>query len=241
VPTTIEAELPEPTPDPVEDATYHRATVHDAWSERLPPTLRGGRLAMDPRAAAGLALIIVLVVAFGGSYLWRARPDAVVAPPVGASATSSAGASAGELVVDVAGMVRRPGVVVLPAGSRVTDAIRAAGGTVRGADTTSINLARKLEDGEQILVAKSGAAPPTPVSTRSGAVPNGSSDRAARVDLNVASLEQLLSLPGVGPVLAQRILDWRTQNGRFDSVDELREVAGIGERKFADIAPRVRV
>lgn len=160
-------------------------------------------------------------------------------PAMSSSVAVSPGATAspGIVVVDVAGEVRRPGVVELPAGSRVVDAIDAAGGTLPRADTTPLNLARVLADGEQVLVPRRGTAV-----TEQPAVPSaGATSAAAQVDLNTATLEQLDALPGIGPVLAQRILDWRTANGGFTSVDQLQDVSGIGEATYADLAPLVRV
>jgi competence protein ComEA len=141
-------------------------------------------------------------------------------------------------VVDVAGKVHHPGVVTLPAGARVIDAINAAGGVRSGAKTGTLNLARRVVDGEQILVgvATSPSAVVPPSDT-----PGSSAAPGAPVDLNTATAAQLDQLPGVGPVLAQRIVDYRTQHSGFRSVDELRQVSGIGEAKFADIKNRVRV
>jgi competence protein ComEA len=108
---------------------------------------------------------------------------------------------------------------------------------VHGVDLTTLNLARTLQDGEQVLVgAASGQQAPTGASSAT-APPTGS----AQLDLNRATLEQLETLPGIGPALGQRIIDWRTAHGRFSTVDELREVSGIGDARFADLAPRVRV
>jgi len=138
----------------------------------------------------------------------------------------------------VAGTVVHPGIVTLSAGARVADAIAAAGGALPGADTSGVNLARLVVDGEQVLV----GLPATAGAPHAGA-PGASSAGAdaGPLDLNAATLDELQDLPGVGPVLAQRIVDWRTANGRFNSVDELQEVSGIGEQRLADLRDRVRV
>ena len=145
------------------------------------------------------------------------------------------------VVVHVVGQVRRPGVVRLVAGARVQQALSAAGGALRTADLDRVNLARLVVDGEQILVPRPGeAVVVSPRDAGPGAgVPGGAV--VAVVDLNTALLTELDSLPGVGPVLAQRILDWRAENGRFTSIDELGEVSGIGDAVLARLRPRVRV
>jgi competence protein ComEA len=122
----------------------------------------------------------------------------------------------------------------------VQDAVSAAGGPVHGADLSTLNLARVLADGEQVVVGDRSSASPatsTPSPTGSGGQLTGS----GRVNLNSATLAELDGLPHIGPVLAQRILDFRTEHGRFASVDELNEVSGIGERTFADLQPLVTV
>jgi competence protein ComEA len=138
------------------------------------------------------------------------------------------------VVVNVVGRVKRPGVYQLRAGSRVEDAVRAAGGASPGADLTSTNLARRVVDGEQISVGVASAGAPTAASDSS--TPTGS---GGLVDLNTATAEQLDALPGVGPVLAQHILEWRAAHGRFDSADQLGEVSGIGPSKYAELRPLV--
>ncbi|WP_432159978.1 helix-hairpin-helix domain-containing protein [Streptomyces sp. NRRL F-5630] len=163
------------------------------------------------------------------------------------------GADRGALVVDVGGEVREPGVRRLAQGSRVEDALRAAGGVRKGADLQGLNRARPLVDGELVWVgsppsggfaagpgAKPGQAPASDGAGTGGATGAGPAP-GAPVSLNAASLDQLDGLPGVGPVLAQRILDHRVTHGGFGSVDELREVTGIGERRFAELREYVRL
>lgn len=145
------------------------------------------------------------------------------------------------LIVDVVGKVRRPGVYRLMQGARVDDAVRAAGGAVRGFDLTGLNLARKVVDGEQIAVGVQGAADAAPAQGDGVAGGGARSDQTGPLDLNSATVAQLDALPGVGPVLAQRIVDWRTQHARFDSVDQLKSVTGVGDAKFADLQPLVVV
>ncbi|MFI8365852.1 helix-hairpin-helix domain-containing protein [Streptomyces sp. NPDC085466] len=145
--------------------------------------------------------------------------------------------------MDVGGKVRRPGVLTLPAGSRVADALRAAGGVRAGADLTGLNRARVLFDGEQVLVGVPGAGVPgagAAGGSGGGGPGPGAGASGVPVSLNTATAEQFDGLPGVGPVLARRIVDHRTEHGGFRSVEELREVDGIGERRYADLQPLVR-
>jgi competence protein ComEA len=150
------------------------------------------------------------------------------APPVGGA--PAPGATPTLLVVDVTGAVRRPGVYRLPQGARVTDAIARAGGATPRADTALVNLAAPLADGEQVLVPRrvagvapgAGGGPSTPAAT-------------GPVHLNSATVEQLDALPGVGPVTAQKIVDYRQAHGAFTSVDELDAIPGIGPAKVADL------
>ncbi|MFD5816132.1 ComEA family DNA-binding protein [Streptomyces sp. NPDC127038] len=185
---------------------------------------------------------------FGGKWVAGAgpggRPGAESGDPTGAS--SAAGAGGGVVVVDVGGKVRAPGLRRLPAGSRVEDALRAAGGPRPGTDTDGLNRARVLVDGEQIMVGVT-APPPGPGPGGSGGTgPLGAGGSgagavpAAPIPLNTATVDQFDSLPGVGPVLARHIIDYRTAHGGFRSVDELREVSGIGDRRFADLRNLVR-
>jgi competence protein ComEA len=219
--------------------------------DRFDPGLPGAR---------ALAAVAVVAAVIAGVWLWTARPRPQPVPvPAAASLVASPARPAaspplpatpvptptGTVVVHVAGKVRHPGVVTLPAGSRVTDAIRAAGGLRPGADTGGLNLARRLVDGEQIPVGvpaaaaspagAPGTAPGAPPAAEAGTVPG------TPLDLNTATVEQFQELPGVGPVLARRIVDYRTQHGGFRGVEQLREVTGIGERRFADLKDLVRV
>jgi len=194
---------------------------------------------LDPGIAGGRVLILFGLVAalVAGGYFWAARPDPqpVSAPAGVPSLTSSAPPSpsqGGTVVVHVHGKVKRPGIVTLPAGSRVADAIKAAGGARPGAGTGPLNLARRLIDGEQISVGVRGAPAPSV---------SGSTSTAGPLDLNTATADQLDQLPGVGPVLAQRIIDYRTQHGGFRSVEQLQEVSGIGSRRYNDLKSMVRV
>nr|WP_234352275.1 MULTISPECIES: ComEA family DNA-binding protein [unclassified Streptomyces] len=231
------------------------------------------RCGLEPRTLAALAMVLVVAVGLAAGYFWTGRPEPVrapelvraapatavpagragaepegrqeprgVGPPPPAPPVSPAPSGAG-VVVDVGGKVRRPGVLTLPAGSRVADALRAAGGVRSGADLTGINRARVLSDGEQVLVDVPGAPVGGPVpggGGGAGGTAGAGGVPGAPVSLNTATVEQLDTLPGVGPVLAQHIIDHRTEHGGFRSVGELREVSGIGERRFADLEPLVR-
>ena len=157
--------------------------------------------------------------------------------PTGAAGdTASAAGAVPEVTVDVAGKVRDPGIVVLPAGSRVIDALEAAGGARSSVDLSVLNLARPLVDGEQVLVGAPAAvtAPGAPAGVPGGAA-------TPLVDLNTADQALLETLPGVGPVTAAAILAWRTEHGRFTVVEELLEVDGIGPATLEDLAPLVQV
>ncbi len=187
--------------------------------------------------AVGAAACVLLVW-----YLLAQRPSAArdvapvgfASPSSAAKTPSSAPAAGAEVVVDVIGQVRRPGIVTLPRGSRVHEAVEAAGGLTRKAkDTSGVNMARVLEDGEQIVVGPAASSAPGGTSS-TGAV-------GGRINLNQATVEQLDTLPGVGPVTAQAIVAWREENGRFSSVDELLDVRGIGDATLAELRDLVTV
>jgi competence protein ComEA len=235
------------------------AVLRSAIADRLPLGLRAGRFGMDIRSVVVIALAGLLGATLGVVYLVRSRPAQIDVPPAVAVSPArgssnqapagdqpSGGAAAGvattgplaagsELIVDIEGKVRHPGIVRVPKGSRVIDALEAAGGALPGAQTSALNLARVLTDGEQILV----GVPPPAGSAQTTA--SAASQPAGPLDLNTATLDQLEELPGVGPVLAQRILDYRLKQGRFTSIDELRSVSGIGDQRFAELKDLVRV
>jgi competence protein ComEA len=159
----------------------------------------------------------------------------------GASPVATAGgASTARPQVHVVGRVRHPGVVLLPAGSRVEDAVRAAGGFAAGADQGAVNLARPVVDGEQIRIPAPGeAVAPPAAAPGSGGVTGTAPTAGAKISLNAADVSALDALPGVGQVLAGRIVAWRQEHGRFTSVEELGEVSGIGEKLLAQLTPLV--
>ncbi|SFP98633.1 competence protein ComEA [Amycolatopsis arida] len=230
-----------PTPDVVDRG--HRdppGRFWRLWCRWLPaPPDTGGR-----RGALIVVVLLGVVVAVLVSVLvLGARPAEETPPPLplaaataGPSAASGPPAEQGSVVVSVVGEVRSPGLVTVAPGARVADALDAAGGVMGEVDLATVNLARKLVDGEQIHV---GTPPP-------GAPPPGGASAPAAgatglVNLNTATVEQLDGLPGVGEVTAQRILDWRAQHGSFTAVEQLREVEGIGEKRFSRLREQVTV
>jgi competence protein ComEA len=224
------------------------ALARPLWLRRLgdrwtPEGLRDARIDPGHRGAVALAAVVLAAALVVSVLVWRSRPQAepvttpVVAVAPGVAGSTGPAAATAPLVVAVTGRVRRPGVVTLPAGARVIDALRAAGGPLPGADLALLNLARKLADGELVVVGVPGAGDPAapPAADGAGGGPQ------APLDLNTATLAQLDTLPGVGPVLAQRILDWRTEHARFTTVDQLADVPGIGESRLSQLRDLVRV
>ncbi|MFI0896912.1 helix-hairpin-helix domain-containing protein [Streptomyces sp. NPDC020983] len=190
------------------------------------------RCGLELRTAAALTAVLLAATGLAVRHYVTGRPHTVrvaaAVPPVVPTPGPSPARPA--LTVDIAGKVARPGLRRLPPGSRVADALAAAGGPLPGADTTSLNLARPLADGEQLVVGRP-QPPPSAATPGSPATP---------LSLNSATVPQLDALPGVGPVLAQHILDYRTQHGAFTSLQQLRQVPGIGDRKFATLKPLVQ-
>jgi competence protein ComEA len=158
------------------------------------------------------------------------------APEQGAGSSSGADRGGARIYVHVAGAVRRPGLLRLPEGARVAVAVDRAGGPLRSADLSGVNLAAKLEDGQQVIVPRRGATPGAAGSPAAApdAAPPGSAG-APKLSLGAVTVEQLDELDGIGPTLAQRIVEYRTEHGGFRSVGELREVEGIGEKRFASL------
>jgi competence protein ComEA len=175
--------------------------------------------------AVAVAVLLVLVVRHVGGGGSTATPAVI---PVRAPAKPAA---AKLLVIDVAGAVRRPGLYRLRSGSRIDDAIAAAGGATRKAELDTVNLAAPVADGEQVVVPRRGSAAGSAAATP----PAAGSSPTAPVDLNSATLEQLEALPGIGPVTAQKIIDYRQQHGAFHSVAELQGVPGIGPAHMAQL------
>lgn len=236
------------------------------------------RFLVAPPAAIALILVGIAACAVAGYSLLRAGTDTATPVAFPATAGPSAGVAAdptqvsspqtatpqpptqaAELVVSVVGLVHRPGLVRLSAQARVADAIARAGGARKGADLLSLNLAQRLNDGDQVLVGYGGDGGRMALRSavvggggQSGAAESGSSTGRSgtsatddapggKVNLNSATEAQLDELPGVGPVTAQAILAWREANGRFTSVDQLAEVDGIGPTRFARLRDLVTV
>jgi competence protein ComEA len=266
LPPAPDAEQPSPAPR----GRSWRARLRAAVSARLHLT------AFDPgRRGVAVLVVVALVGAAGGAwYFLRAAPhvqavsadsppaDSARSPtesaaptdgfvPVGSAAIPSglpSPSKASELVVDVVGKVAKPGVLTLPPGSRIVDAIAAAGGALPHTDLTALDLARKLSDGQEIFV---GVPPPSGAAAMSGGGVVGDDTNAGAdpgagsadpiVNINTATQAELETLPGVGTVTAQKILTWRTQHGHFTSVTQLQQVSGIGPSKYAALAGRVKV
>ena len=223
-----------------------KSQISSAASDRLQKLMSGRNeystipepaqilIAPPPQAIKPILKIVIAVVIVTAGLVWLNWPSPVSVPEVtspGIPIASNSQATVlplglDQIVVDVKGDVLTPGLVTLPAGARVADAIAAAGGVIPSADVTSLNLAERLSDGQMIFIGNAQSM-------------GLSSD--PRVDLNLATQADLDSLPGVGPVMAGRIIAWRESNQRFHSIEELQEVPGIGPKVFANLKPLVRI
>jgi len=213
---------------------------------------------LSRRQIIAYVAVAAIVVAVGVRYLVLPRDagpagaQAVVLAPVASPAALPSGAPGGaaaspapDLIVYVCGAVRSPGVVRLPDGARVTDALEVAGGPTAQAELAAVNLAAPVTDGQQIVVPERGAVAAAPVS---GGAPSSSTAGsamgtapAALININTASAEELDALDGVGPSTAQKIIDYRTANGGFKTIEEIKEVPGIGDAKFAAMQGSITV
>jgi competence protein ComEA len=240
------ATVPVPEPDPEQEGGMpaglgrHRAPDR---AVRWDPGRRGGR-------SLWIAGLVAALLVAGWTWLDRPRVEPAPPEPAGAGATSAratppAGAAAetsATVVVSVVGLVARPGLVTLPSGARIAAAIDAAGGLLPEADPASVNLAAVVTDGQQVAIGVPGPAGSSGRGGPGGAVAETTgAGTGGPVDLNTAAVTELDALPGIGPVLAQRIVDYRTRNGAFTSVDQLDDVPGIGPAIFAELAELVAV
>jgi competence protein ComEA len=215
--------------------------IHSSVSSRL-LRLREALLGLGCTPAECLALAVLVTGAFAAlGLLWlTGQPEST---PAEQAPTGGAGVvvTSDEIVVHVTGAVSAPGLYHLPGGTRVEDALTAAGGPQPGAALDALNLARPLTDGEQVIVPLT----PAPGAASSPQAPSGGPLPAKRpdgtLDLNRATVEELDELPGVGPILAERIVSRRKERGGFTSVGQLRDVPGIGEKTFQELAPLVGV
>lgn len=199
----------------------------------------------DPRAGVAALVVLALVAGFAwyriGLGAGGADASSDGPTPAAVSTTSATGTATdgGDVTVHVAGAVVQPGVIELPDGSRVIDAVEAAGGGLPEADLDRMNLAARLVDGQRILVQRVGE--PTAPAEPGPAPGEGAAPTSELINLNTATQEQLETLPGIGPVLAEAIITERDRKGGFRSVNELRDVRGIGDKRFADLEPLVTV
>jgi competence protein ComEA len=239
-------------PSRTEVARRRLAALAASFEDQAPPARAADLGALDrPRSHAAevawrippvrVQAVLAVVVAAGVLLSWwllSARPRTSEPEAVRLTAQTDrgqrTGAEANSLVIDVEGKVKRPGIVTLPRGSRVHEAIARAGGALEGADTSAINLARVLADGEQVIVGVAAAGGPPGVGAVGGGAASG-----GRISLNTATLEQLDTLPGIGPVTAQAIVDYRTSHGGFQRVEDLLNVKGIGDATLADVKDQV--
>jgi len=191
---------------------------------------------LNPEQKRGLVIIFALTIGLGGFYFFNSRPLAqpvLMQEVLADTSQESLASNSAQLIINVAGKVSNPGVYQLPQGSRVVDAIEAAGMQLKGVDISDINLARVLVDGEQILVGG--------LKLSNGKAATKKITVDSPLDINRATLTQLDTLPGIGPVTAQRIIAYRSKVGRINSLDELKKISGLGGMKFEEIKPLLRI
>jgi len=242
---------PAPAPPPIHPSPAASAPssvgelLRSAAAERA-PIWAGGMIERATVGSVVTAVVVVLLIVIGGvMFIHRhssssgplyssssysgAAANSPAPDPVGSTATD-----ASSIVVDVGGRVRKPGLVTLPAGARVADAIDAAGGPLRQRELNRIDLAQRVTDGQLLLVGVDTTTPaPSAATGASAATPAGP------ISLSTATIDELETLPGVGPVTAQKIIDWRTAHSGFTSVEQLQQVPGIGPAHYAEISPLV--
>ncbi len=209
---------------------------------------------VNPVALVGIAFVSIAVIVLICLSAWGffASPGVVVQRTDDSSSTTEAESGTDEtavkhIFVHVVGSVQAPGMVELEAGQRVSDAVQAAGGFSPEADQLSVNLARQVEDGEQIVVgsvqegtASSGSAQSSSSSFEQGGK-SGTSAASGKVNINTATVEQLTTLKGVGEATAQKIIDYRQQNGSFKKIEDLKNVSGIGDKRYAALKDSITV
>jgi competence protein ComEA len=224
-----------PPPDP-----SWRERLADA-AQRLGVDVSAGRIAL-----AALAVVVAVVVALYVLRPWASSsaPDDALpraSEPASRTAPAPTSTTLGQIVVQAAGAVSKPGVYTIASSARVNDLIAAAGGFGPDADPDQVELAATLSDGERVYVPKVGETPPVASGSRSGTASGDSNAPRTPIDLNHASVAELETLPGIGPALAQAIVDYRSAHGAFQSVDDLGDVRGIGPAKLEQLRPLVKV
>ena len=182
--------------------------------------------------AAALGVFALMRLTGSGGDAETGEPVRVDRSPGESAAEPPGGAETAGLYVHVAGAVQRPGLVRVPAGARVAEAVLRAGGPGRKADLSGINLAAQVEDGQQVVVPSAGAVPPAGAVSSAGGSAATPGSAAVKPSLGSATVEQLDEIDGIGPTLAERIVEYRTENGGFSSLDQLDEVDGIGEARL---------
>ncbi len=240
-------------------AQFRQAAQHETRGQELLAQAEGrlraessntwARLAPSPRIVAVAVIAVVIVAIMAGWAQGKTPKGSTSLAPTSFSSKPATPATSppdapGSVMVDVVGKVKKPGVVTLDASARVQDAIKAAGGTLAGTDLSGLNLARKVSDGEQLRVgiAEVNQTPGQENEEETGEKSAGGvGSGGGKISINAASSQQLEQLPGVGAALAQRIVAYRKEQGRFQSIEDLKNVSGIGEKKYAALVDMIRL